>query len=62
MSNMELQVKELTRYNQNMTNVEIRVKTMSEEVSQMTHKIREYDETINTCVMIRNRTRPHHET
>ena len=62
MSNMELQVKELTRYKQNMTNVEIRVKTMSEEVSQMTRKIREYDETINTYVMIRNRTRPHHET
>ena len=45
---MELQVKELTRHKQNMTNVEIRVETMSDDVSQMTRKIREYDETINT--------------
>ena len=48
MSNMEIQVKELTRHKQEMTNVDIKVNFLSEEVSQMSRKISKYDETINT--------------
>ena len=46
--NMEIQVKELTRHKQEMTNVDIKVNFLSEEVSQMSRKISKYDETINT--------------
>ena len=48
MSNMETQVKELTRHKQNMTNVDVKVDLLNDEVSQMSRKISEYDETINT--------------
>lgn len=48
MSNMEQQVRDLKGYRHNMTSLEIKVDTLTDDVSQMTRKVNEYEATINT--------------
>ena len=48
MSNMEIQIKELNRHKHNMNNIDVKVNLLGDEVSFMSFKISEYDETINT--------------